>query len=95
VYEVRPGVIRTPMTEAVAAAYEQRITCGLVPMQRWGLPQDIAHAVAALADGPARFSTGSVLHVDGALRSPGYEHARVRLHHHRRRLGGLRAREPP
>lgn len=70
VFEVRPGVIRTPMTEGVAAAYEQRIADGLVPMGRWGHPEDVARAVAALAGGQLAFSTGSVLHVDGALSIP-------------------------
>ena len=70
VFEVRPGVIRTPMTEGVAAAYEERIAGGLVPMQRWGYPQDVAVAVAALADGKLPFSTGSVVNVDGALSIP-------------------------
>jgi NAD(P)-dependent dehydrogenase (short-subunit alcohol dehydrogenase family) len=70
VFEVRPGVIRTPMTEGVAATYEQRIADGLVPMQRWGYPEDVARAVAALASGELAFSTGSVMHVDGALSIP-------------------------
>jgi NAD(P)-dependent dehydrogenase (short-subunit alcohol dehydrogenase family) len=70
VFEVRPGVIRTPMTEEVATTYDQRIADGLVPMKRWGLPQDVARAVAALASGELAFSTGSVVHVDGALSIP-------------------------
>jgi NAD(P)-dependent dehydrogenase (short-subunit alcohol dehydrogenase family) len=70
VFEVRPGVIRTPMTEGVAGKYEQRIADGLVPMGRWGYPEDVARAVAALAGGQLGFSTGSVLHVDGALSIP-------------------------
>jgi NAD(P)-dependent dehydrogenase (short-subunit alcohol dehydrogenase family) len=70
VFEVRPGVIRTPMTEGVAAAYDQRIAEGLVPMQRWGQPEDVARAVAALAGGELAFSTGSVVQVDGALSIP-------------------------
>jgi NAD(P)-dependent dehydrogenase (short-subunit alcohol dehydrogenase family) len=70
VFEVRPGVIRTPMTEGVAAAYDERIAAGLVPMARWGQPEDVARAVAALAGGQLGFSTGSVVHVDGALSVP-------------------------
>lgn len=67
VFEVRPGVIKTPMTETVAKTYDERIAEGLVPMRRWGYPIDVARAVAALVDGKLVFSTGSVLHVDGAL----------------------------
>ena len=70
VFEVRPGVIRTPMTEAVAERYSQRIADGLVPAGRWGQPQDVARAVAALAGGDFGFATGSVLNVDGALAIP-------------------------
>ena len=70
VFEVRPGVIRTPMTEAVAERYSTRIAEGLVPAGRWGQPQDVARAVAALAGGDFGFATGSVLNVDGALAVP-------------------------
>lgn len=70
VFEVRPGIIRTPMTEAVAGKYGQRLADGLVPMGRWGQPQDVARAVAVLASGELGFSTGSVVHVDGALSIP-------------------------
>lgn len=70
VFEIRPGVIRTPMTEGVAAAYEKRIADGLVPMRRWGTPEDVARAVGALAQGQMAFSTGSVIHVDGGLSVP-------------------------
>ncbi len=51
-------------------ALEQRIADGLVPMARWGYPEDVARAVAALADGQLGFSTGSVVNVDGALSIP-------------------------
>jgi NAD(P)-dependent dehydrogenase (short-subunit alcohol dehydrogenase family) len=70
VFEVRPGVIRTPMTEAVAPQYEKRFAEGLVPMNRWGYPEDVAAAVGALATGALGFATGSVLNVDGALSIP-------------------------
>ena len=70
VFEIRPGVIRTPMTDAVSAKYDQRIADGLVPMGRWGEPDDVARAVAAVAGGRLGFSTGSVITVDGALSVP-------------------------
>jgi len=70
VFEVRPGVIRTPMTEGVAGLYDQRIADGLVPMGRWGYPQDVARAVVAVATGQLAFATGSVINVDGALSIP-------------------------
>ena len=70
VFEVRPGVIRTPMTEGVAGLYDQRIADGLVPMGRWGYPQDVARAVVTVASGQLAFATGSVINVDGALSIP-------------------------
>lgn len=70
VFEVRPGVIRTPMTAGVADKYDKRIADGLVPMDRWGEPEDIGNAVAVLASGRLAFATGSVIHVDGGLAIP-------------------------
>ena len=70
VFEIRPGIIRTPMTEAVAEKYEGRIGDGLVPMRRWGYPEDIARAVAGLAGGQFAFATGSIINVDGGLSLP-------------------------
>lgn len=70
VFEVRPGVIRTPMTAGVADKYDKRIAEGLVPAQRWGEPEDIGNTVALLASGRMAFATGSVIHVDGALSVP-------------------------
>ena len=47
VYEVRPGVIRTDMTSGVTAKYDQLIADGLIPQNRWGLPEDVGRTVAA------------------------------------------------
>jgi NAD(P)-dependent dehydrogenase (short-subunit alcohol dehydrogenase family) len=63
-------VIRTPMTEGVTPQYDRRIAGGLVPMGRWGEPEDVARAVAALAGGQLGFASGSVVNVDGALSIP-------------------------
>ena len=70
VFEVRPGIIRTPMTETVAERYDQRIDAGLVPMGRWGYPKDVARSIGMLASGALAYATGSVIHVDGALSIP-------------------------
>lgn len=67
VYELRPGIIRTPMTEGVARKYDEAIANGLVPMARWGTPADVAQAVGVLASGRMSFATGSVVHMDGGL----------------------------
>jgi NAD(P)-dependent dehydrogenase (short-subunit alcohol dehydrogenase family) len=67
VYEVRPGIIATDMTGPVQADYDRRINAGLTPIRRWGQSQDVGRAVAALASGALRFSTGEVINVDGGL----------------------------
>jgi NAD(P)-dependent dehydrogenase (short-subunit alcohol dehydrogenase family) len=70
VFEVRPGLIRTDMTALVAEQYEPRIAGGLVPQGRWGEPDDVAHAVRALARGDFDYATGSVIDVGGGLHIP-------------------------
>ena len=67
VFEVRPGIIRSEMTAGVSSKYDALIAGGLVPMKRWGEPDDIGAAVAALASGRFAFATGSVLDLDGGL----------------------------
>ncbi len=67
VYELRPGIIATDMTAAVKDTYDQRIRQGLTPLPRWGQPDDVASAVAAIAKGAFPYSTGEVIHIDGGL----------------------------
>jgi 3-oxoacyl-[acyl-carrier protein] reductase len=67
VYEVRPGVIATDMTEDGKTKYDKLIAEGLTPIQRWGTPEDVARAVAAVAAGSFPFSTGEVINVDGGF----------------------------
>ena len=67
VFEIRPGIIRTDMTKVVTAKYDKLIAEGLTPIQRWGLPEDIALAVGAIAEGRLDFSTGQVINVDGGF----------------------------
>jgi len=67
VFEVRPGVIRTDMTAAVAEKYDRLIDQGLMLQKRWGTPQDVGRAVAMLARGDLPYSTGQVILVDGGL----------------------------
>lgn len=70
VYEVRPGIIATDMTAGVKDLYDQRIADGLVPDARWGTPDDVGRAVAALLRGDVPYATGSILHLDGGLTIP-------------------------
>ena len=70
VYDVRPGIIATDMTSGVREVYDRRIADGLVPEQRWGQPEDVGRAVAALLRGDVPYATGTILHVDGGLSMP-------------------------
>jgi 3-oxoacyl-[acyl-carrier protein] reductase len=67
VYEVRPGIIATDMTAAVNEKYDRMIAEGLTPIARWGTPEDVGRAVAAIALGAYPFSTGEVINVDGGF----------------------------
>jgi 3-oxoacyl-[acyl-carrier protein] reductase len=67
VYEIRPGLIETEMTRPVHDVYSSRIAEGLTPIRRWGTPEDVGRAVAAIASGAFPYSTGAVLDVDGGL----------------------------
>ena len=67
VFEIRPGIIRSDMTAGVSSKYDALIEGGLVPMKRWGEPEDIGTAAAALATGKFAFATGSVIDLDGGL----------------------------
>jgi 3-oxoacyl-[acyl-carrier protein] reductase len=67
VYEIRPGIIETPMTAGVKDKYDKLIAEGITPIQRWGQPEDIGKAISAIAQGYLPFSTGQVINVDGGF----------------------------
>jgi NAD(P)-dependent dehydrogenase (short-subunit alcohol dehydrogenase family) len=67
VYEIRPGIIATDMTSAVKEKYDRLIAEGLLPIRKWGQPEDVARAVLALAEGYLSYSTGEVINVDGGF----------------------------
>ena len=67
VFEIRPGIIMTDMTSVVKDKYDKLIAEGITPIKRWGVPEDIAKAVGAIAEGRLDFSTGQVINVDGGF----------------------------
>jgi NAD(P)-dependent dehydrogenase (short-subunit alcohol dehydrogenase family) len=67
VFDLRPGIIATGMTEAVRDTYDARIQAGLVPAGRWGQPADIGRAVIPIVTGQLAFATGAVIPLDGGL----------------------------
>ena len=67
---VRPerlGTTRMVKTGPVKEKYDKLIAEGLTPIQRWGRPEDIGRAVAAIARDVLPFSTGEVINVDGGF----------------------------
>ena len=67
VNEVRPGIIATGMTSTVKEKYDNLINGGLLPIKRWGRPEDIADAVYALCSGALPYMTGQSLDIDGGF----------------------------
>ncbi len=68
VLEIRPGIIKTPMTEVVTAKYDDLIFHkNVTPFKRWGTPEDIANCTLAIANGLLDFSTGTAINVDGGF----------------------------
>lgn len=67
---VCPGLIRTPMSEKMAASGQKEVLDAMVktvPMQRQGRPEEIADAVLWLASDCSSFVTGQSISVDGGL----------------------------
>jgi NAD(P)-dependent dehydrogenase (short-subunit alcohol dehydrogenase family) len=65
---VSPGMIRTPMTEAIyRAPGVDEARRALVPAQRIGSPEDIADAAVFLASERASYITGEEIVVDGGF----------------------------
>jgi len=68
VYEVCPGVINTDMARNAKDKYDALIhEQDLLPIARWGQPEDVAKAVLAIVDGYFPYSTGTVIDVDGGF----------------------------
>lgn len=63
---VAPGVIKTDMLSALPDGVLPQLA-EETPLRRLGVPEDIAYAVAYLADEKAGFVTGQVLTVDGGF----------------------------
>lgn len=67
VNEVRPGIIATDMTDKVKGKYDALIDGGLLPVKRWGTPEDVANAVWTLCSGSLSYVTGQAIDVDGGF----------------------------
>jgi 3-oxoacyl-[acyl-carrier protein] reductase len=63
---VAPGFIQTEMTEALPEKTRQEMLAQ-IPLGRFGTPEEVAQAVAFLADDAAGYITGQVIHVNGGM----------------------------
>jgi len=61
---VSPGLIDTPMS---AGAFDDATIKRLVPLQRAGTTDDVAHAVGFLASDAASYITGQIVPVNGGM----------------------------
>jgi 3-oxoacyl-[acyl-carrier protein] reductase len=62
---IAPGFIKTDMTEGL----DEEKMKNLVPVRRFGLPEEVAHAVGFLASRDAAYITAEVLSINGGLYS--------------------------
>lgn len=62
---VAPGFIKTDMTEAIS----EKEMKAIIPVNRFGNPEEVAHAVAFLASPDSGYITGEVLSINGGMYS--------------------------
>jgi len=62
---VAPGFIKTDMT----ADIDEKQMKALIPVNRFGTPEEVAHAVGFLASPEAAYITGEILSINGGLYS--------------------------
>ncbi len=63
---IAPGLIATPMTDALTVEQRSAIL-GRIPVGRMGEPNDVAAAVVYLASDEAGYITGQTLHINGGM----------------------------
>jgi 3-oxoacyl-[acyl-carrier protein] reductase len=62
---IAPGFIKTDMTEGL----NENELKALIPLKRFGSPEEVAHAVGFLASAEAAYITAEIISVNGGLYS--------------------------
>ena len=63
---IAPGFITTAMTDKLTDEQRARGTAA-IPLERFGLPEEVAAAAVYLASAEAAYVTGQTLHVNGGM----------------------------
>lgn len=66
VFEIRPGLMITEMTAQVRDKYADYVDRTTV-FRRWGRPDEVGQAVAAIAAGSIPYASGQVINIDGGM----------------------------
>lgn len=67
---VCPGATLTPMARSETTAEEREATAEAIPLERWADLEDQAEGIHYLLSPASSYVTGTVLEIDGVLRSP-------------------------
>ena len=63
---IAPGYIETPMTASLDES-QQGVVQRMIPMNRFGKAQEIAHGVVYLSSEEAGYITGQTIHINGGM----------------------------
>jgi 3-oxoacyl-[acyl-carrier protein] reductase len=63
---IAPGYIETPMTEVLPEKVKEELR-RLIPLERFGKPEDVAEAILFLVSEESNYITGHVLNVNGGM----------------------------
>ncbi len=63
---IAPGFIETDMTKVLPENVKESML-EIIPMKKYGKPEDIANLVLFLSSDNASYITGQVIHVDGGM----------------------------
>ena len=66
---IRPGLIVTPQNEAKVPQALKDIFMGSIMVNRYGCPEDIAHAAVYFGSDESAYVTGQIINVDGGMNS--------------------------